>query len=93
MSAIDHGGRFHVRLGRHLVIEFVPKSDSQVQRLLGSREDVFADYSEAVFVREFGRYFEMISAEPIQGSDRVLYHMLTRSSPQDGDDLRFWNMG
>ena len=31
------------RLGRHLVIEFVPKSDSQVQRLLASREDVFAD--------------------------------------------------
>ena len=31
---------FFARLGRHLVIEFVPKSDSQVQRMLSSRTDI-----------------------------------------------------
>jgi hypothetical protein len=80
------------RLGRHLVIEFVPKTDSQVQRLLASREDVFADYTEPAFTREFGRYFEVVSAQPIQGSERVLYHMRRRDAPQDGHDLQFWNM-
>jgi hypothetical protein len=80
------------RLGEQLVVEFVPKSDSQVQRLLASREDIFADYSEAVFSREFARYFEIVSAQSIQGSERVLYHMRRRESPQEGSDLQFWNM-
>jgi hypothetical protein len=81
------------RLGTHLVIEFVPKADSQVQRLLAGRTDVFADYSEAVFAQEFARCFEILSKHPIEGSDRVLYHMLRRENPQVGTDLEFWNMG
>ena len=81
------------RAARHAsIVEFVPKSDSQVQRMLASREDVFADYSEAVFAREFGRYFEVVSAQSIQGSERVLYHMRRREKPQEGSDLQFWNM-
>jgi len=31
--------------GKWLVIEFVPKSDSQVERLLVSREDIFPTYT------------------------------------------------
>src|SRR5262249_27055753 len=31
------------------IVEFVPKSDSQVQRLLASREDVFPNYTEPEF--------------------------------------------
>ena len=37
--------RFLARVCRTLIIEFVPKSDSQVQRLLASREDIFPDYT------------------------------------------------
>ena len=37
------------RLGRTLVIEFVPKSDSQVVRLLRNRPDIFPDYSQSGF--------------------------------------------
>ena len=31
------------------VIEFVPKSDPTVQRMLALREDIFTDYDEAAF--------------------------------------------
>ena len=31
------------------VIEFVPKSNSTVQRMLALREDIFTDYDEAAF--------------------------------------------
>lgn len=33
-------------LGRDVIIEWVPKSDPQVQRLLSAREDIFDGYSE-----------------------------------------------
>lgn len=29
-----------------LIIEFVPKGDSQVQRLLATRDDIFSEYDE-----------------------------------------------
>ncbi len=61
-----------------LVIEFVPKDDPQVQRLLVTREDIFTDYTRQVFEKEFGRYFDVIAATPIQDSARVLYLMHAR---------------
>jgi hypothetical protein len=33
-------------IGRHVIIEWVPKSDPQVQRLLSAREDIFDNYTE-----------------------------------------------
>ncbi len=33
-------------IGRHVIIEWVPKSDPQVQRLLSAREDIFPNYTE-----------------------------------------------
>jgi ribosomal protein L11 methylase PrmA len=67
-------------LGRALVIEFVPKSDSQVQRLLASREDIFPGYTPEGFEAAFGGYFTIEAAEPIRGSDRTLYLMRRRSA-------------
>jgi hypothetical protein len=58
-----------------LIIEFVPKNDSQVQILLKTREDIFNQYSEDVFEMEFSRYFEIIDSRPIPGSERKLYLM------------------
>lgn len=58
-----------------LVIEFVPKTDSQAQRLLANREDVFPDYNQQAFENEFGRYFTIHSSVRISGSERILYLM------------------
>jgi len=65
-------------LGRRLIIEFVPKTDEMVQRLLATREDIFGDYTRAVFEKEFERLFEIERVEEIAGSERVLYLMRAR---------------
>lgn len=64
---------FFAKAGKWLIIEFVPKSDSQVKRLLATREDVFPDYTEAGFEAAFGEVFEIVTAESIDGSERTLY--------------------
>ena len=66
---------FFSRLGRNLVIEYVPKSDPQTQRLLVSREDIFEDYSETVFERAFSRFFSIVSSKEIGETGRRIYRM------------------
>jgi len=60
---------------KSLIIEFIPKNDSQVQRLLFSRPDIFPDYTQAMFENSFGEYFEIQNHVNIKDSDRVLYLM------------------
>ncbi len=62
-------------LARALVIEFVPKADSQVQRMLASREDVFADYTQEAFERAFAQRFHIEHAVPVAGALRTVYVM------------------
>ena len=65
---------------RSLIIEFVPKSDSQVQRLLRSRQDVFSDYDREHFEKAFTEFFSILRTEAIEGSERVLYLMQKRAA-------------
>jgi hypothetical protein len=73
------------RVGRSIIIEFVPKDDPQVVRLLASRKDVFPDYHQREFERCFRRYFDIEAADPIPDSGRVLYLMKGRASGPVGD--------
>ncbi len=66
---------FLSRICRNLIIEFVPKDDPQVYRLLTTREDVFPDYSQEGFEREFREYFAIHEQTPLEDSGRVLYSM------------------
>lgn len=74
---------FLARLGRSLVIEFVPKTDSQVRRLLASRADVFPAYQREAFEAAFRAWFRIVAAEPIPGTEsataagRTIYLMET----------------
>jgi len=68
------------RLGRALVIEFVPKSDSQVERLLRNRPDIFPEYTQEGFERAFERHYEMAARERIGDSDRSLYLLRRREA-------------
>jgi hypothetical protein len=61
------------RLGHRLIVEFVPKEDSHVRRLMASREDLFPDYHREGFERAFGKHFALLSAQPIAGSWRWIY--------------------
>ena len=65
-------------IGQSLIIEFIPKSDSQSQRLLRAREDIFPDYTRQRFEREFERYFKIERGVGIRDSQRILYLMRRR---------------
>ena len=69
---------FH-NLCEYLIIEFVPKEDSQVQKLLSSRVDIFNEYDQAHFENVFSEYFTIERAEPITHSMRTLYLMQKRA--------------
>jgi ribosomal protein L11 methylase PrmA len=69
---------FFAGLGKWLIIEFVPKSDSQVERLLATREDIFPDYDFEGFEKAFGEHFKITAQEPIEDSKRRLYLMERR---------------
>lgn len=62
-------------LGEHLIIEFVPKEDSQVERLLSSRLDIFPNYTHEGFKEAFSDYFTVLNEQPVQGSARTLFLM------------------
>ena len=65
-------------LGRHLIIEFVPKTDPKVRKLLASREDIFSSYTLPGFEEAFGQRFRILSREQIQNSDRHLFLMAAK---------------
>jgi ribosomal protein L11 methylase PrmA len=66
---------FFAICGEWLVIEFIPKSDSQVQKLLRNREDIFTDYSRPGFEKAMGSKFNIQEFSAIRDSDRWLYLM------------------
>lgn len=66
---------FFGKLSSWLIVEFVPKSDSQVQRLLAMREDIFPTYTQEGFEEAFSQTFTIRTRSPIMESERVLYLM------------------
>jgi hypothetical protein len=56
-------------------IEFVPKEDPKVQRLLATRDDIFPKYTQQGFEAAFSHYFAIQRTEHIKDSLRILYLM------------------
>ncbi len=69
---------FFGNLCKSLIIEFIPKTDSQVQRLLVSREDIFDEYTEENFKIEFKKIFDIHEIIPVKDSKRIIYLMEKR---------------
>lgn len=67
--------KFFNKICKFLVIEFVPKDDSQVRRMLLNRKDVFYDYNKENFERALSKDFKFLNKVNIKGSDRILYFM------------------
>jgi ribosomal protein L11 methylase PrmA len=55
------------------IIEFVPKADSTVQKMLALREDIFPDYNEATFEAAIQRKAKIVGKQVISESGRTLY--------------------
>ena len=68
---------FFNKMGDYLIIEFIPKKDSQVQRLLSRREDIFSEYTQECFETDFKKYFAILDTKKIKNSERTLYLMKT----------------
>jgi len=66
------------RIGKALIIEFVPKSDSQVQKLLATRQDIFDSYSQENFEQQFSNFFKIVEKTAIPESQRTLYLMTAK---------------
>lgn len=62
----------------YLVIEFVPKIDSQVQKLLATRKDVFPEYDQAHFEAAFESTYTIVAQKRVKDSKRTLYVMRRR---------------
>lgn len=58
---------------KRAIIEFTPKHDPQVQKLLRFRQDIFLDYTQTHFEAEFARYFKIIESIQLNDSLRTLY--------------------
>jgi len=67
--------KFFSRICNFLVIEFIPKTDSQISRLLVTREDIFTDYTKENFELEFKNYFNILKSIDIINTQRTMYIM------------------
>ena len=71
---------FLARLASKLIIEFVPKEDSQVQRRLATREDIFDDYDIEHFEEAFKKYFSITDKRAIEDTKRTLFVMVRQAA-------------
>lgn len=64
---------YFAKLAKFLIIEFVPKDDSQVAKLLLNRKDIFPNYTLEYFEQIFSSRFDLLEKELLADSTRVLY--------------------
>ena len=69
---LDYVARMLRELSSRAIVEFVPKPDSQVQRLLSSREDIFPEYDLPHCISAFRKYFGQVEQFPVADSHRTL---------------------
>ncbi|MBN9503418.1 MAG: class I SAM-dependent methyltransferase [Armatimonadetes bacterium] len=68
------------QLGTWAIVEFVAKDDSQVQRMLATRKDVFEGYTREGFEAAVADFFSVARREEIPGTSRTLYLLQARSA-------------
>ncbi|MEK7599616.1 MAG: SAM-dependent methyltransferase [Patescibacteria group bacterium] len=71
--SLDMIAEYFSGFGQYLLIEFVPKTDSQVKKLLSTREDIFPSYNEEEFKKVFSQYYTLINEKTIPGTKRTLF--------------------
>lgn len=71
--ALSRVAEFFAALAPYLIIEFVPKSDSQTQRLLAARKDIFDEYTLEGFKHAFSKLYRIEAEASIAESERTLF--------------------
>lgn len=72
---IENLAKWLSKISKYIIIEFVPKEDSQIQKLLKTRKDIFDNYNQEEFEKEFTKYFEIVEKNKITDSLRTIYLM------------------
>jgi ribosomal protein L11 methylase PrmA len=72
---------FFSRICQWLIIEFIPKSDPQIKKLLQVRKDIFTDYNQDRFLDEFNIFFTLFDQQQIKETDRVLFLFQNKTVP------------
>lgn len=70
--------KFFADCGSYLIVEFVDKPDSQVQRMLASRDDIFEQYHPVGFESAFALFFDTVVKTAIKETHRTIYLMRKR---------------
>ncbi len=63
------------KLSPYLIIEFVPKSDTMVKKLLLTKKNDYNTYNKNNFEKIFSKYYKVISSKKILNSERIIYFM------------------
>jgi len=69
---------FLARLGKQLIIEFVPKADPRVQQMLAARKDIFSEYSLDGMKAAFDADWQVAEEVQIEDSQRTLLRLERR---------------
>lgn len=72
---------FFSKTANYAIVEFIPKTDSKVQKLLATRKDIYTRYNQQCFEEEFGRYFHVLEHHKINKSERTLYLLKKNVAP------------
>ena len=64
---------FFQKIPKFLIIEFTPKTDSQISRLLVTREDIFGSYTLENFEKEFENFFNIRQKIGLDDSENIIF--------------------
>lgn len=62
------------------VVEFVPKQDPTVQKMLALRDDIFDDYNEHMFTTLLSERARIVRSERVSESGRILFQFSTSAA-------------
>ena len=55
------------------LIEFIPKTDETVLKMLSSRKDIFEDYNETYFEKKLSEQTKIVNKHIISKSGRIIF--------------------
>ena len=67
--------KYFNEIGKNLIVEYAPKTDLNVKKLVAAKEAVHHEYSEEEFEKCFKKYFRIIEKTKIIDSERIMYLM------------------
>ncbi|MBI4008934.1 SAM-dependent methyltransferase [Candidatus Roizmanbacteria bacterium] len=70
---------FFAHLTQSLIIEFVPIDDPNAKTLIAGRDEIFTDYNQESFEKEFRERFAIIEKSKISGIGRTLYLLTNKN--------------